>query len=90
MSDRSKLLHVQGAAVLIVIVGYVALTFYSLVRWNTEISAALVTGFVIFAQSITRGFFEWLNNGKENGKHELGLAKTDSGSADFVAGKAGA
>ena len=88
MSDRSKLLHVQGAAVLIVIVGYVALTFYSLVRWNAEISAALVTGFVIFAQSITRGFFEWLNNGK--GTHDLGMAKTDSGSPDSVAGKAGA
>ena len=68
MSNKDKLFQVQGIAVLAVVIGYLGLTFYSLVRWNAEISSALVTGFVIFAQSLTRNFFEWLNNGKTNGQ----------------------
>mgnify|MGYP001605681476 CR=1 FL=1 len=71
MNGRAALFQIQGISVLIIIVGYVALTFYSLIRWNAEISAALVTGFVLFAQTIVRGFFEWLNTVKPtNGKPE--------------------
>jgi nicotinamide riboside transporter PnuC len=69
MSEKAKLFQIQGVAVLIVIIGYVGLTAYALIRWNDIVSASLVTGFVLFAQSTAHGFFDWLNSGKNGNGH---------------------
>ncbi len=46
--------------------GYLGLTFYSLWRWNESVSGALISGFVLFAQSIVSRYFDTLDARNEN------------------------
>jgi hypothetical protein len=56
-----RLLETQSVVLIVIVVGYVGLTAYSLVRWNTEVSSALVTGFALMAQRAVGDFFVWLH-----------------------------
>lgn len=48
----------ESLIVVLLTVAYIGLTFFAMWKWNTEISAALVTGFVLYAQKVCQSFFE--------------------------------
>jgi hypothetical protein len=56
-----KLFETQSVILVVIVVGYVGLTAYALIAWNSEISSALVTGFALMAQRAVGDFFAWLH-----------------------------
>lgn len=61
-----QLLATQSVLLIITSLTYAGLTFYSLVRWNDNVSLVLVTGFAISAQEMIKGFFNWLQKQDKN------------------------
>ena len=57
---RSQL-SVQNALMLIVTLGYVGLVFMLCIQWNDQLAGTVITGFVLFAQTTVRRFFDHLN-----------------------------
>lgn len=54
---KNPLVRYEGFIVIVLALGYIGMTFYSLVRWNEAISGALVTGFALFAQESLKSFW---------------------------------
>lgn len=57
---KSHAFRVEGIVVLIMAGGYLTLTILSLIKWNEAISASLVTGFCLFAQSSVSSYFRFV------------------------------
>ena len=72
------LVKVEGAIMLVIVLSYCGITAFCLYQWNDH-SGAVITGFVLFAQSTCRRFFDWLQNQKpetNGGTNESVVAKT--------------
>ena len=57
---KNKLSGVLGAIMVIALVAYSALTFYSMIRWNEATSGSLITGFVVLVTQLVSGFVRWM------------------------------
>ena len=61
-NPKQHLFRAEGVVVLIMAIGYLGLTFYSLWKWNEAVSGALITGFALFAQKAIADFFALVNS----------------------------
>ena len=61
---RKSLYTVEGVVIILITLGYIALTITSLIKWNEATSGALITGFAIFSQKAMGDFFQRLHQPK--------------------------
>lgn len=54
---KTHLFRAEGFVVVLMSLGYLALTFYSLWKWNETVSGGLITGYALFAQKAIGDFF---------------------------------
>jgi hypothetical protein len=52
----------QSRLMLVIGVGYVAMAFYAIIRWNDAVSMALITGFSLLAQRAITDYFTFMHN----------------------------
>lgn len=57
-NGKGHLFRAEGTLVIILALGYLGLTAFSLWKWNEAVSGALITGFAIFAQKAIGSFFD--------------------------------